>query len=92
MKRKMKRKIVPLLMVISLAFLPIPQQLSAQTATPGSQLRYAVQTLRSLGGTYATAQQMNSSGLIVGDSNLTGDTIEHGVVWRVTAASLISVR
>ena len=78
----MKFKIVPLLMVISLAFLPIPQQLSAQTATPGSRPRYAVRTLGTLGGTVATAQQMNSSGLIAGDSNLTGDTIEHGVVWR----------
>ncbi len=78
----MKLRIEPLLVVISVAFLPIPERLHAQTVTPGRRAHYAVQTLRSLGGTYATAQQMSDSGLVSGDSNLSGDTIEHGVVWR----------
>ena len=43
--------------------------------------RYSVITLSTLGGTLATAEQMNSSGLIAGDSNLTGDTIEHAATW-----------
>ncbi len=48
---------------------------------PDSPPRYVVKTLKTLGGTVATAQQINSGGVISGDANLTGDTIEHGVVW-----------
>jgi len=50
----------------------------AQEPTP----RYAVTTLATLGGTYGTAQQMNSTGLISGDANLSGDTTEHATFWR----------
>jgi probable HAF family extracellular repeat protein len=53
----------------------------AQHAIP----RYLVITLPTLGGTYGTAQQMNRDGLISGDSNLTGDDIDHATLWRDAA-------
>ena len=63
-----------------IAALAISFCLAAQTQQRPAQ--YVVIALSTLGGTDAAAQQVNSSGLISGDSNLTGDTIEHAVLWR----------
>lgn len=65
------------LLSVFLAVAVFPFAAAAQNNFP----HYAVKTLSTLGGTYGTAQQMNSSGLISGDANLTGDTTEHATFW-----------
>jgi probable HAF family extracellular repeat protein len=39
-----------------------------------------------LGGSYAQANGVNDSGVVVGSSNITGDTDVHAFVWTQAAA------
>jgi len=69
-------------LITVLSLFAVVQALRLGAQVQQSPPRYIVITLPTLGGTYGTAQQMNSSGLISGDANLTGDTTEHATFWR----------
>jgi probable HAF family extracellular repeat protein len=67
-----------------LAGLARPAQLVAQDHQVQNKKhsRYSVKDLGTLGGTGASAEVISNSGSVVGTSNLTGDTTQHGFLWR----------
>ena len=55
---------------------------NSMASSAGSDIRYEVAHLASLGGTSSSGNGINNLGWIVGSSNLTGDASAHASLWR----------
>lgn len=77
----MKWKMSAVVIATSVFAVFMPIRSTAQGPAHG-QLRYKVQDLGALGGTYSSAFGINNLGWITGAANLAGDQTEHPVLWR----------
>ncbi|HEV2729388.1 MAG TPA: hypothetical protein VGV15_05100, partial [Terriglobales bacterium] len=76
MKSNMPRNLMVAITAITLfATLAIPVRLAAQ-------VRYTVQDLGTLGGTFSTANSINNKGWVPGGATILGDTALHAFLWR----------
>jgi len=64
------------------AALAIPVRLAAQGQPNQKPLRYAVQDLGTLGGTFSIGRGINNKGWATGNAFLRHDTAQHAVLWR----------
>jgi probable HAF family extracellular repeat protein len=55
---------------------------AAPAATTASAVTWVVRDLGTLGGRSSSANAINSAGVIVGGSNLAGNTLTHAFVWK----------
>lgn len=55
---------------------------AAPLGTSASAVTWVVRDLGTLGGLHSRANAINSAGVVVGTSNISGATLPHGFVWR----------
>ena len=80
MKTKTMRGIFSSILIAAVLSIQLPAQNRVEPI--GTQTRYVVRALRTLGGTQGGANSITDSGSVMGWSNLPGDQAEHGVLWR----------